>query len=55
MHNPIALTFVTYNALQQCLYAKQTRGGSQIKLPSEGHRAIGGDRSYSMGHRLEVI
>ena len=33
--NPIALTFVTYNALQLCLYAKQTRGGYP-----QGYRAI---------------
>ena len=26
MGTPIALTFVTYNALQRCLYAKHPRG-----------------------------
>ena len=42
MRNAIALTSVAYNALQACLYAKQRRKVSQVKLPSEGYRPSGG-------------
>ena len=36
-------------ALTCCLHAKQNKGGvSHVKLPSEGHRTIGGYRSYGI-------
>ena len=55
MRNPIALTSVTYNALNLCLHANQTRGVSHIKLPSEGYRAIGGGGVAAIVSRYRAI
>ena len=47
MRNPVALTCITYIVTMLCSYAcmqsKQRGVVSQIKLPSEAYRAIGGN------------